>query len=179
MNSFKMLATASMLSTLIGCSHATLSREDCLRGDWYTLGIQDGLAGKTQGELNLHKQACAEYGISPDPKPYMEGREKGLVDYCKIENAVTTGLSGQLYQSVCPKEIDAAFRQQNLAAYNLYLTYMRNSYYNNYYNGFGAWGGYGGYGNFGGYWNNPGFGYYGGGRRGFRPFGSFGIGGRW
>jgi hypothetical protein len=177
MHTFKMLIVASTLSALVGCSNATLNREDCLRGDWFELGIQDGLAGKTLGELNLHKQACFEYGVTPDQKPYMAGREKGLVDYCKIENAVTTGLNGHLYQSVCPKEIDAAFRQQNLAAYNLYLTYMRNSYYNNY-NGYGYYGGYGGYGNFGSYWGNPGFGYYGG-HRGFRPFGSFGIGGRW
>jgi hypothetical protein len=123
----------------------------------------------------LHKQACFEYGVTPDQKKYTEGREKGLVDYCKLENAVTTGLNGQLYQSVCPKEIDAAFRQQNLAAYNLYLNYMRNSYYNDYY--YGGWG-YPGY--FGGYWGNPGLGYYrGGGRRGFRPFGGFGIRGGW
>ena len=173
MNSFKMIALVSILSSLIGCSHATLDKEDCLRGDWYELGVQDGLAGKTLGELNLHKEACFEYGITPDQKKYMAGREKGLLDYCKIENAVTTGLNGQLYQSVCPKEIDEAFRKQNLAAYNLYLTYMRNSYYNNYY-GYGPWG----YGNFGGYWGAPGFGYYGGHHQGFRPFGSFGFGTR-
>lgn len=172
MKCFKTVALISTLLSLIGCSHATLDREDCLKGDWETLGLQDGLAGKTVGELNLHKQACLEYGITPNQKQYMAGREKGLVEYCKIENAVTTGLNGQLYQSVCPKEIDEAFRKQNLAAYNLYLTYMRSSYYNSYYGYYGPWG----YGGFGGYWGNMGLGYYGGHHRGFRPFGSFGFG---
>lgn len=171
MSHVKIIALVSTLLSLTGCSHATLDREDCLRGDWYALGVQDGNAGKTVGEFNLHKDACFEYGITPDHKQYMAGREKGLVEYCKIENAVTTGLNGQLYQSVCPKEIDDAFRKQNLAAYNLYLMYLRSSYYNNYYNGY--------YGGYGGYWGNPGYGYYGGYRRGFRPFGGFGFRGGW
>lgn len=170
MNHLKIIVLVSTLSSLIGCSHATLDREDCLRGEWQELGLQDGLAGKTLGELNLHKEACSEYGIIPDEKLYKAGREKGLKDYCQIENAVTTGLNGQLYQSVCPKEIDEAFRKQNLAAYNLYLTYMRNSYYNNYYYGAGYWG----YPGFYGGWSYPGFGYHHHG--GFRPFGGFRFG---
>ena len=175
MNSMKMMAMLLPLLSLIGCSNMTLSREDCLRGDWNALGVQDGLAGKTKGELNLHKEACFEYGIIPDENQYFVGRETGLLDYCKLENAVTTGLSGHLYQSVCPKEVDAAFRQQNLAAYNLYLTYMRNSYYNSYYNSWygspvGYYGGYG-YGGYGGYLGGHFGNYYGG----FRPFGSFGF----
>lgn len=177
MNPFKIIALATTLSTLVGCSHATLDRDDCLRGDWYGLGVQDGSVGKTTGELNLHQEACIQYGVIPDRKQYLAGREKGLADYCKIENAVTTGLNGYLYQGVCPKEIDEAFRKQNLAAYNLYLTYMRNSYYNNYYNG-GYWN-YPGY--YGGYWGYPGigFGFHGGPHHGFRPFGGFRFGGGW
>ena len=168
MNFLKTLALISTLSTLIGCSHATLDREDCVRGNWAELGVQDGLAGKTLGELNLHKAACSEYAIIPNEKLYKEGREKGLKDYCKIDNAVTSGLSGHLYQSVCPKEIDESFRKQNLAAYNLYSSYMRNSYYNNYYGGYGY--GYYGYPYYG-YPYGMGSGYYGG----FRPFFGFGF----
>lgn len=173
MNALKTVLLAPVLSFLIGCSSATLSREDCLRGDWNAIGIQDGTMGKTLGELNLHKEACAEYGVTPDSKPYADGRDKGLQEYCKLENAVTTGLSGQLYQSVCPKEVDEAFRKQNLAAYNLYLSYRRNSYYNNgyYYGGYGGY--YGGFGGFG-----LGFGYRGF-NFGFRPFGGFHRRGRW
>lgn len=176
MNSFKIIAVISALLTLVGCSSATLSKEDCLRGDWYNLGVQDGTEGKTAGEFNLHQQACFEYAVSPDQKQYLAGREKGLVDYCKIENAVTTGLNGRLYQGVCPKEVDEAFRKQNLAAYNLYLTYMRNSYYNSYYGGYWGYPDY-----YGGYWGYPGlgFGYHGGYHRGFRPFGGFGFRGGW
>ena len=169
MKRLKMLFFFSVLPTLVACSHATLSREDCVRSDWQVLGVQDGMNGKTVGELNLHQQACAEYGIIPDSKQYLAGREKGLLEYCKLENAVTSGLNGQLYQSVCPKEIDEAFRKQNAAAYNLYLNAMRNSYYNSGYY----------YGGFGGYYGGFGLGF--GGRRGLRfsPFGGFGWGGRW
>jgi len=169
MKPLKMIVYLIALSSLMGCSHATLSRDDCVRGDWLALGVQDGMNGKTVGELNLHKQACLDYGITPDSKSYLTGREKGLLEYCRLDNAVTSGLNGQLYQSVCPKEVDEAFRKQNAAAYNLYLNTMRNSYYNNgyYYGGFGSY--YGGFG--------LGF----GGRRGFgfSPFGGFRWGGRW
>ncbi len=169
MNLSKVVTVVLMPMTLIACSNASLSREDCVRGDWFALGVQDGGNGKTLGELNLHKQACVEYGIVPDSKQYIAGRDKGLSEYCKLDNAVTSGLNGQLYQSVCPKEIDESFRKQNLAAYNLYLTYMRNNYYNNGYY----------YGGFGGYYGGFGLGF--GGRRGFgfRPFGGFRWRGGW
>jgi hypothetical protein len=172
MNPFKIISIVTTLSALVGCSHATLDKEDCLRGDWHNIGVQDGTAGKIAGELNLHREACAEYAVTPNQKQYMEGREEGLKEYCKLENAVTTGLNGELYQGVCPKEIDEAFRKQNLAAYNLYLMYMRNSYYNSYY--YGGWG----YPYYGGWGFYPSFGfggYYGGHHRGFRPFGGFNL----
>lgn len=172
MNFFRLIALALTLISLMSCSYAVLNREDCLRANWYALGIQDGLAGKTASEINVYQHACLEYSVNPNQKKYAEGREKGLIDYCKLENAVTSGLKGQLYQSVCPKEIDAAFRQQNLAAYNLYLTYMRNNYYNNNYY-YGGWS-YPRY--FGGYWDYPRGNYYGGKHHGFRPYGGFHFG---
>jgi hypothetical protein len=152
MDNVKITLLCCALLSLTGCSNATLSREDCLRGDWFALGVQDGSLGNTLGEFNLHQQACVEYGITPDRKQYLAGREKGLADYCKLENAVTFGLNGHLYQSVCPKEINEAFRKQNLAAYNLYQTYMRSLYYQNFYGGYGFYGrpfGFSPYRNFG------------------------------
>ncbi len=165
MNRLNFMLPVLALSSLIGCSSATLSREDCLRGDWLALGTQDGMAGKTAGEFNLHKVACAEYAVQPDDKQYMAGREKGLIEYCKLDNAVVSGLNGELYQGVCPKEVDESFRKQNLAAYNLYRNAMRDAYYNSYYGGWGYYGGFGlGFGRRGGF---------------FRPFGGLRWRGGW
>lgn len=107
-------------SLLSGC--ASLNQQECLRGDWYGLGMADGKAGESTGRLNAHIRACAEYGVHIDEQRYFAGRTEGLKTYCLPENAFATGLAGQRYQGVCPAEIDAAFSHYNNAAYAVYRT---------------------------------------------------------
>lgn len=99
---------------------ATLSREDCIQGAWFDLGVRDGRAGETFNQLSRHQQACREYGIQIDAMAYSAGREEGLKSYCQLENAVEMGLHGHRYQSVCPPDIDVLFRRLNYAAYDVY-----------------------------------------------------------
>jgi hypothetical protein len=101
-----------------GC--ASLNQEQCLRGDWYGLGITDGKAGEPTSRLNAHIRACAEYGVRIDEAPYFAGRTQGLLIYCRPENAFATGLAGQRYAGVCPPDIDPTFAHYNNAAYAVY-----------------------------------------------------------
>ncbi|MBV5316513.1 MAG: DUF2799 domain-containing protein [Desulfobulbaceae bacterium] len=103
---------------LAGC--ATLSREQCQRGDWFGLGITDGQNGQPASRLDQHSRACSEHGIHVDNQQYLNGRAQGLQDYCQIENAFDSGLEGRRYQQVCPPSIDAAFERYNRAAYEVY-----------------------------------------------------------
>jgi len=103
---------------LSGC--ATLSQEDCRRGDWFGLGVRDGLAGENRGRLSDHVKACYEYGIAINNVAYFAGREQGLRDYCRIDNAFSVGLNGQRYQHVCPPSIDGLFGRYHSAAFALY-----------------------------------------------------------
>ncbi|MGE4558780.1 MAG: DUF2799 domain-containing protein [Desulfobulbus sp.] len=103
-----------------GC--ASLNQQQCLRGDWYGIGMADGRAGESAGRLNAHIRACAEYGVRIDEQRYFAGRSEGLKTYCRLENAFATGLAGQRYQGVCPAEVDAAFAHYNNAAYAVYRT---------------------------------------------------------
>lgn len=103
---------------LSGC--ATLSQEDCVRGNWLDIGYNDGHNGETTSRINEHQKACSEYGIRIDMQKYSAGREQGLVEYCKLDNAFTTGLEGHEYQYVCPAAIDSLFRRYNSAAYTVY-----------------------------------------------------------
>lgn len=103
---------------LTGC--ATLSREECQQGDWYGIGMNDGLEGEPADRFNEHVKACSEYGISIDNRQYLNGRAQGLVEYCRIENAFETGLQGHRYQHVCPPSITFIFFRYNEAAYEVY-----------------------------------------------------------
>jgi len=103
---------------LSGC--ATLSQEDCRRGDWFGLGVRDGLAGQTSSRLSDHVKACYEYGIAINNAAYFAGREQGLHDYCRIDNAFSVGLNGHQYQHVCPPSIDGLFSRYHSAAFTLY-----------------------------------------------------------
>lgn len=101
-----------------GC--ASLSREECLYGDWFGLGIKDGRAGEEASRFISHQDACRQYAVSPDKQQYLAGREQGLQQYCQLDNAIELGLHGVRYQSVCPPEIDKAFRYYNETAYQVY-----------------------------------------------------------
>lgn len=112
---FLLFLVASMMT---GC--ATLSRDECRRGDWYGIGLADGRTGAPESRLNDHNRACSEFGIRVDSKRYFAGRAQGLVDYCRLENAFETGLQGHRYQHVCSPTIDAMFDRYNRAAYEVY-----------------------------------------------------------
>lgn len=101
-----------------GC--ATLSQEECSRGDWFGLGINDGRTGQTMGRVDEHRKACLEYGIAVNDEAYFAGREQGLRDYCQLDNAFRTGLNGEQYRHVCPPSIDGLFAHYHSAAMALY-----------------------------------------------------------
>jgi len=107
-----------ILSSISGC--ATLSREDCLQGSWFELGLNDGRMGRTFKRLGQHQKACLEYGIYLDKEQYNTGRKEGLQDYCRLDNAIDLGLQGRRYQSVCPSNIHTTFLRYNQAAYDVY-----------------------------------------------------------
>lgn len=94
------LAGVALAVALSGC--ASLSENECRTADWRGIGLQDGLQGKTLGELEEHRRACAEYTIAVSERPYLDGREEGLREFCRLDNAFRVGLNGQKYLGVCP-----------------------------------------------------------------------------
>jgi len=81
-------------------SCATLSKEECLRGDWRDLGMRM-VSMRVCIQIEKHRKACAEHGIRP-MKDYIWTPREGLREYCQIDNAFRSGLSGRKYQGVCP-----------------------------------------------------------------------------
>ena len=112
------IVTISLILTTTGC--ASLSREDCLYGDWFGIGITDGREGAIASNFVRHQDACRSHGVEPDKAQYLAGREQGLQQYCQLDNAIDIGLRGIRYQSVCPTALDVAMRRYNDTAYQVY-----------------------------------------------------------
>ncbi len=92
-----------------GC--ATLSKDQCLMGDWYEIGVQDGAAGYAPDRLAQHREACAEYRVRPDREAYRAGWDDGIGAYCTPERGYQEGRRGASYGQVCPPPLEWAFLQ--------------------------------------------------------------------
>lgn len=75
-----LLMGLSSALALAGC--ATLSKDQCLMGDWYDIGIQDGAEGYSPSRLAQHQEACAEFRVRPDRGAYQAGWDRGIGEYC-------------------------------------------------------------------------------------------------
>lgn len=98
--------------TFSACS--TMSKSECLTGNWNTIGFGDGAKGYTASRISQHRSACAEYGIAPNLNAYNSGRDKGLAQFCIPSTGYNKGLSGNGYNGVCKGHNERAF----LDAYN-------------------------------------------------------------
>jgi len=85
---------------LAGC--ATLSKQECLVGDWQAIGYNDGVAGYHSDRLASHTKACAKASVAPDYQAWERGRKLGLQQYCTINNAYNIGRRGRQLNNVCP-----------------------------------------------------------------------------
>ena len=93
------IALLVALPLLASC--ASLSEEECLTGDWRSIGFADGAAGRTADYIERHREACAPSGIAPDLDAWLAGRAQGLQQYCTPQNAYSVGRSGRSLSPVC------------------------------------------------------------------------------
>lgn len=113
------LIAAFSFVLLSGC--ASLSKDECITGDWQGIGYRDGLQGKPEAFIAEHQTACSEYSITVDLISYQQGREIGLNTYCKADNGYRLGRSGAEYGYVCPRQVEKAFLQAYQAGREIYL----------------------------------------------------------
>lgn len=102
------LSIVIVVVLLSGC--ASLSKEECVQGDWRSIGYRDGSRGASLGLLQEHRNACAKHKVAIDENAYRQARERGLREvYCVPRNAHRLGASGASYANVCPANMHAAF----------------------------------------------------------------------
>lgn len=88
----QVLAGFALLSTLGGC--ASLSKNECLSGNWEEIGVRDGAAGRPEEYLIQHTTACAKVNVVPDRGAWLHGRERGLDRFCVPHRAYSIGEYG-------------------------------------------------------------------------------------
>ena len=102
-----LLVFAALPALLGGC--ATLDKNQCLRADWYAVGVEDGARGQPVEHLGNHRRACAEHGVTPQTERYLAGRDEGLNSFCTYERGQAAGRAGQSYPAVCPAKLAGRF----------------------------------------------------------------------
>lgn len=89
------------LLVILPCACATLSKDECLNGDWYGIGYRDGVTGCYPDYIAKHQKACSKFSIAPDYSTWEKGRQDGLKHYCTKSNAYRLGEQGLSFNSVC------------------------------------------------------------------------------
>lgn len=104
-----LLCAGGFALLLTGC--ATLSREECLRGDWHQIGVNDGQQGHQLTRLDSHRSACRDTPAIIDEGAYQAGRDIGLVSYCTPVSGYRVAADGDRYGDVCPINSETQFLQ--------------------------------------------------------------------
>ncbi|WP_417773971.1 DUF2799 domain-containing protein [Stappia sp.] len=99
------------LLALAGCE--TVSKEQCVAGDWSELGKADGAQGHLTKRFEDVVKDCGRYGITPDADAYMAGWHQGVRLYCTPQNGFSLGRQGKELSPVCPAQTAALFRQSH------------------------------------------------------------------
>ena len=110
-----------VIAALCGCRSGSISQSQCVAGDWETVGYRDGANGYRSTELLEHQNACVKYGVIPDRTSYMVGWERGVREYCEVNNGFAVGARGDGYANVCPEDQRDAFLSAYHDGRQLYL----------------------------------------------------------
>ncbi len=102
------LAAAMLFLLASGC--ASISKDECLQGDWYSLGVNDGKAGELPAKFHQYKKDCGAHGVTPDFAKYEQGHRQGLVFFCDFLHGEAWGRSGKAYNTACTGTLEPSFR---------------------------------------------------------------------
>ena len=98
-----------VVSLLSGCAIPSLSKNQCLAGDWHGIGFDDGRQGYTDARINQHAEACEELGIVPRVTEYRAGWNEGVRGFCTPSQGMRSGRQGDSYHGLCPPDLEPGF----------------------------------------------------------------------
>jgi len=105
------LSTLSILilTAVLLVSCASLSKKQCLAGEWQSIGVKDALYGRPQSRFEQHVKACQKVNIVPDRAVWLAGHKQGARSYCRPSNAYDEGRRGSTYYNICEPDQHAIF----------------------------------------------------------------------
>jgi len=118
----------TLSALLVLLSSCTISKKDCLRGDWQTIGYKDGRAGKSSDVINDYASSCAKHGTTPDASAYTAGFDAGILLYCTPENGFEKGEKNLDYRGVCPVDLEPAFLDKYIAGLEVAMVELEIDY---------------------------------------------------
>ena len=116
----KRLAAVLLASLLVLSGCATLSEEECLTADWFSIGFEDGANGYPSNRIGAHREACAKHGVTPDLRQYQDGHEEGLINFCTARNGFSRARNGYQYTGICPPSLEPEFLDGYQAGREIY-----------------------------------------------------------
>ena len=111
--SLNRIAILTLLVALGGCS--TISKKECVSGDWYSIGYSDGAAGYESEKVHSHRDDCEKHGVGVNLNEYQRGHNDGLAKFCTRENGFKQGNNGWNIKEICPKPLEKTFFEGYLA----------------------------------------------------------------
>ena len=100
---------AVLATALLSACATGMGKDECATADWRMIGYEDGLRGFPADRIGAHRVACAKHQVTPDLAAYMDGRGRGLAEFCQPRNGYRVGLNGGGYANVCPAVTEAGF----------------------------------------------------------------------
>ena len=86
-----------------------MTEEQCVAGDWYGAGLEDGAAGRLLASFDERAGVCSEFGVRADYNTYKDGRDAGLSRLCTDAGGFEFGSGGSAYWGVCSADAEPAF----------------------------------------------------------------------
>ena len=95
------------LLILGGC--ATLNESECIQANWYDMGAEDALDGRTIDRHFDYAEDCSEYGVAVNAEAYRAGWNDHIEQFCTRENGWEWGISDRYYRGSCPHDLEPRF----------------------------------------------------------------------
>ena len=90
-----------VLAVLVSAGCVSISEQECLAGDWESIGYRDGAEGHDRTRVLKHADACGKFDVVPDRQAYLAGWEAGLHVYCTPRKGYELGERGRTLNEVC------------------------------------------------------------------------------
>jgi len=113
------IVLAGVTALICGCASG-LSKDECNTADWYSIGYEDGVHGRSETQISDHRKACAKHGVSMNLDNYRSGWQEGVARYCQPGNGYSQGRTGKRYAGICPNALEVDFLQAYREGRELY-----------------------------------------------------------